>query len=118
MEPGEYDIKTTFKGTTVQNTIKILPTLIAENLVKYFKNESQFDIQLIDGQGNPVSGKTITMNINGVFYNRTTNENGMARLNINLQPGKYVLIAFDPLTDLQLSFTITVLPTLTGKTYT
>jgi len=115
LEPGEFEIKTTFNGTTNQNTIKILPTLIAENLVKYFKNESQFDIQLIDGQGNPVSGKNITMNINGVFYDRPTNENGMARLNINLQPGKYVLTAFDPLTGLQISFNITVLPTLTGK---
>ena len=115
LPPGNYSIKTIFNETTIENSIEVLPTLIAENLVKYFKNESQFDIQLIDGQGNPVSGKNITMNINGVFYDRTTNENGMARLNINLQPGKYVLTAFDPLTGLQISFNITVLPTLTGK---
>ncbi|WP_296795505.1 Ig-like domain-containing protein, partial [uncultured Methanobrevibacter sp.] len=54
----------------------------------------------------------ITMNINGVFYNRTTNENGTARLNINLNPGEYILTAIDPLTGLQMSYTITVLPTL------
>ena len=67
---------------------------------------------MIDGEGNPVSGVNITMNINGVFYNRTTNENGTARLNINLPPGEYILTAIDPLTGLQMSYNITVLPTL------
>ena len=56
---------------------------------------------MIDGEGNPVSGVNITMNINGVFYNRTTNENGTARLNINLPPGEYILTAIDPLTGLR-----------------
>ena len=112
LEPGNYTIKTTFNDTTVENTITVLPTLIAENLVKYFRNASQFYISLIDGEGNPVAGQNITMNINGVFYNRTTNENGTARLNINLNPGEYILTAIDPLTGLQMSYTITVLPTL------
>lgn len=112
---GEYSIKTTYNGTTVENTITILPTLIADNLVKYFRNESQFYITLIDGEGNAIPNTTITMNINGVFYNRTTNENGTAKLNINLNPGKYTLTAIDPLTGLQMSYNITVLPTLSAE---
>ena len=110
--PGNYTIKTTFNGTTVENTITVLSTLIADNLVKYYRNASQCYIDLIDGEGNPVSGVNITMNINGVFYNRTTNENGTARLNINLPPGEYILTALDSLTGLQMSYNITVLPTL------
>ena len=110
--PGDYTIKTTFNGTTVENTITVLPTLYADNLVKYFRNASQFYIDLIDGEGNPVNGTNITMNINGVFYNRETNENGTARLNINLIPGEYILTAIDPLTGLMMSYNITVLPTL------
>ena len=112
LNPGNYTIKTIFNGTTVENTITVLPTLIADNLVKYFRNASQFYISLIDGEGNPVAGQNITMNINGVFYNRTTNENGTAKLNINLAPGEYILTAIDPLTGLQMSYNITVLPTL------
>ena len=112
LDPGNYTIKTTFNGTTVENTITVLPTLIADNLVKYYRNDSQFYISLIDGEGNPVAGKNITMNINGVLYNRTTNENGTARLNINLNPGEYILTAADPFTGLQMSYNITVLPTL------
>ena len=113
--PGNYTIKTTFNGTTVENTIEVLPTLIGENLVKYFRNGSQFYVGLIDDAGNPVAGVNITMNINGVFYNRTTNENGTAKLNINLMPGEYILTAIDPLTGLQMSYNITVLPTLSAE---
>ena len=112
LNPGNYTIKTTYNNNTVENTITVLPTLIAEDLVKYYRNASQFDITLIDSEGKPVAGKNITMNINGIFYNRTTNENGTARLNINLPPGEYILTAIDPLTGLQMSYTITVLSIL------
>ena len=115
LKPGNYSIKTTFNGTTVENTITVLPTLIAENLVKYFRNASQFHISLIDGAGKAVPNATITMNINEVFYNRTTNANGTAKLNINLEPGEYVLTATDPLTGLEMSYNITVLPVLTAN---
>ena len=112
LEPGNYTIKTIYNNASVENTITVLPTLIAENLVKYFRNASQFYISLIDGEGNSIAGKSITMNINGVFYNRLTNENGTAKLNINLEPGEYILTATDPLTGLMMSYNITVLPTL------
>ena len=115
LNPGNYTIKTTFNTATVENTITVLPSLIANNLVKYFRNASQFYICLIDGECNPVGGVNITMNINGVFYNRTTNENGTAKLNINLNPGEYILTAVDPLTGLQMSYNITVLPTLNAS---
>lgn len=42
--------------------------------------------------GNSVgAGKSVTFNINGVLYTRTTDSNGIARLNINLQVGTYVI---------------------------
>ena len=117
LNPGEYILTALdpLTGLQMSYNITVLPTLIADNLAKYFRNASQFYITLIDGQGNPVAGKNITMNINGVFYNRVTNENGTARLNINLNPGEYILTAIDPLTGLQMSYNITVLSTLEAE---
>ena len=115
LEPNNYTIKTTYNGKTVQNDIEVLPTLIGQDLVKYYRNDSQFYVELIDGQCNPVPNTNITMNINGVFYERTTNDKGIARLNINLNPGKYILTAIDPLTGYEEAFNITVLPVLTAN---
>ena len=97
------------------NTITVLPTLIGDNLVKYYMNDSQFNIKLVNSSNNPVASQNVTFNINGVFYSRQTDEEGIARLNINLPPGEYVLTATDPLTGLNMSYNITVLPVLYGE---
>ena len=113
--PGNYTIKTFYDGISVENTITVLSTLIAQDLVKYYKNDSQFFVTLLDGQGNPVANTNVTMNINGVFYTRTTNENGTARLNINLSPDEYILTVTDPFNELMRSYNVTVLSTLIGN---
>ena len=59
--------------------------------MKYYRNASQFYITLIDGEGNPVSGVNITMKINRVFYIRYTDSNGIAKLNIRLMAGEYII---------------------------
>ena len=80
-------------GEMASNTITVLPK-ITENsdLVKYFKNDSQYVVRLIGDDGNPVgAGETVTFNINGVMYERKTNASGYAKLNINLGPGDYII---------------------------
>ena len=52
---------------------------------------SQFKAQLVDGQGNPFPKQTVTFNINGVFYNRITDSGGVAKLNIRLMAGQYII---------------------------
>ena len=44
-----------------------------------------FYFQLVDEYGNPLVGKRVSLGFNGVVYNRTTNETGGARLQINLR---------------------------------
>nr|MCR5026287.1 hypothetical protein [Methanobrevibacter sp.] len=48
--PGNYTITTYYNGESVKNSIEVLPTLIGDNLVKYYRNESQFYVTLIDGE--------------------------------------------------------------------
>ncbi|WP_407380784.1 adhesin [Methanobrevibacter sp.] len=115
LNPGQYNIIAKFNGddsfnrSVISNNVTVLSTLIGSNLTKYHLNASQYYIQVLDGLGNPIKGKNITMNINGVFYTRMTNDNGFAKLNINLHPGTYILTAYHPVTGLQYSNIITVL---------
>ncbi len=91
LEPKTYIITTEYKNCRAANTIKVLPVLSAKDLTMKYRDGSQFKATLVDGQGNPYYNQTITFNVNGVFYNRQTDINGTARLNINLMAGKYII---------------------------
>lgn len=60
----------------------------------FYQDGSNYTAKLVDSYGNPLEGETITFNIHGVFYNKTTDENGIATLNINLNPGEYIITAY------------------------
>ena len=91
LDPGDYIVTAEYNGFKVSNNIKVLPVLIASDLSKPFLDLTPFSVKLVDGQGIPLLGRTVTLNINGVLYNRTTDDSGIARLNINLWPGEYII---------------------------
>ena len=88
---GEYIITAEYNGLRASNNIKVLPVLSANNLKMTYQDGSKFVATLLDGQGNAYSGQTVRFNINGVFYDRVTDSNGQAKLNINLQAGTYTI---------------------------
>ena len=91
LDPGDFVITASYKGCTVSNNVKVLPVLYASDLTKKYSEAKAFSVLLVDGQGKPLSGKIITFNINGVFYDRITNATGYANLNIRLQPGVFII---------------------------
>ena len=91
LPPGDYVITAEYKGCKVANNIKILPVLSAKDLTKKYGDTTPFTANLVDGQGKPLAKKEITFNINGVFYNKITDDTGVARLNINLPQGQYII---------------------------
>ncbi|WP_407378720.1 lectin like domain-containing protein [Methanobrevibacter sp.] len=91
LSPGNYIITAEYLGCMVSNTITVLPILYADDLTKRYGETTPFSVCLLDNVGNPYSNQKVTFNINGVFYDRTTDINGIARLNINLGPGQYII---------------------------
>ena len=116
LRPGEYiiTVKNMANGEVTSNKVTVLSTIVVEDLTKYYCNESQFYMTVVDGQGKPLANQEVSINIDGVFYYRTTDSNGVARLDINLRPGEYILTVQDS-TGLMRSALVTVLPTLTGE---
>ena len=95
---------------TSSATVQVLPTVVANDLTKMFKNESQFYAKVLDSNGNPLpKGSEVTFNINGVMYKRQTDENGVAKLNINLRNGTYIITTINPLNGEMASNTVKVL---------
>ena len=91
LNPGTYVITANYNSLMASNIIKVLPVIEADDLVMSYRDGSQFKAKLLDGQGHPLSSVNMSFNVNGVFYNRTTGSDGIARLNINLMPGEYII---------------------------
>ena len=91
LDPGQYIITAEYRECKVSNTITVLPVLTAQDISMKYRDGSKFVATLVDGQGKPYPNQKIQFNINGVFYYRTTDNNGQSALNINLKPGKYII---------------------------
>ena len=115
LNSGKYVIKTIFNGTTLNNTVNIKSTIYSSDVVKIYRNSTQYYAKFLDDTGDDLKNDAVTFNINGVFYKRTTNENGIAKLNLNLEHGKYILTAIHPKNGEMKSNNITILPTITNN---
>ena len=94
LRPGEYIITTMYEGLAVGNNIVVLPTLVTRDLNMTYGDGSNFTAQTLDGQGKPLANQNVTFNINGVFYNKITNDNGVASLTMRLMSGKYIITSY------------------------
>ena len=98
-EKGEIDHslpkqeKTSTNNTTEQSeteTKLIQYTLNTKDLNMTFKDGSTFNAQLLQ-DGKPVQNQKLVFNVCNKDYNRKTDENGEAKLTINLNPNKYTI---------------------------
>ena len=94
LRPGEYIITTIYEGLAVGNNITVLPTLVTRDLNMTHEDGSNFTAQTLDGQGKSLANQNVTFNINGVFYNKVTDENGVASLAMRLMSGKYIITSY------------------------
>ena len=119
--PGSYVANINFLGndkyspSSKKVNVDVLPTINGNDLVKYYKNNSQYYATFLNGDGEVLDNVDVTFNINGVFYTRQTNQNGIAKLNINLNSGNYILTAYNPNDGYSFSNKIKVLPTINSS---
>ena len=117
---GKYNITASYAGSSlygsssVTNLVEVLSTISANDVVKFYKNGTQYYAKFVDGNGNPLVNAEVRFNINGVFYTRNTNGSGIAKLNIALYPDKYILTAYHPNGEAK-GYNITVLSTINSS---
>ena len=94
LRPGDYIITTIFDGLDIGNKVTVLPTLVTKDLNMKYMDGSNFTAQTLDGKGTPLTNQTVSFNVNGVFYHRITNEDGIASLRIRLMAGEYIITSY------------------------
>ena len=83
-----------YTKTTDSNGVVSLATLVTRDLNMTYGYGSNFTAQTLDGQGKPLANQNVTFNINGVFYNKITDDNGVASLTMRLMSGKYIITSY------------------------
>ncbi|WP_400221974.1 Ig-like domain repeat protein, partial [Methanobrevibacter smithii] len=119
--PNEYKVRAVFNGTddydmaTADATVLVKSTILGNDTTLYFLNGTSYVAKFLDSDGNALANTTVKFNINGVFYTRVTDENGMASLNIRLDPNSYIITAYNPETGEQRANEVTVLPRIIAE---
>ena len=119
--PNEYKVSAVFNGTkdhdksTANATVTVKSTILGNDTTLYFLNGTKYVAKFLDSDGKALTNTTVKFNINGVFYTRVTDENGMASLNIRLNPKLYIITAYNPVTGEQRANEVTVLPRIIAE---
>ena len=114
LDSNVYPVTVTYNGSAFYSkiskniTVTINSSIIADDLVKMYQNATRFYAKFIGSDGKVLANTQVKFNIHGVFYTKTTNNDGVADLGIMLRPGTYILTAYNPVTGEQQGFNITV----------
>ena len=94
LRPGNYTITTMYDGLDIGNKVTVMPTLVTKDLSMKYLDGSNFTALTLDGQGKPLANQNVSFNVNGVFYHKVTNKDGIASLGIRLMSGKYIITSY------------------------
>ena len=110
----KYDVNVEYRGSNsyypsnATATVEVLSTIESQDVLKEYGSETQYFAIFRDFNGKALSNTNVTFKIAGNFYNYTTRPNGIIRLNINLNPGKYEIVAINPVTGENVTNTLTI----------
>lgn len=88
---GKYEVITSCDGFANHNVINVLSNIESSDLSMYYKDGSKFKVVVYDDAGKVKSNASVKFTINGASYIRTTDENGVAALSINLNSNIYTI---------------------------
>lgn len=95
LKVGEYNVTVSYDNMTAHGSFSVSKphkyTFNSTDLIKDYRNGSDFEVQVL-ADGEAVGpNENVTFRINGVNYTRPTDSEGVAHLNINLEPGNYIV---------------------------
>lgn len=97
-----------YHPANVTAVIEVLSTIESADVVKLYGTGVQYFAMFRDLNGRALSNANVTFEIAGKNYTYTTLPNGIVRLNINLLPATYSIVAFNPQTGQTLKNSLTI----------
>ena len=87
-------------------------SISAKDVSAYYKVTATYSARLVDGNGNAIPNRLVSLTFNNRVYNRTTNNEGFVSLAINVRVGTYKILVKDPTSGTSLTSTVKVLSTI------
>ena len=122
LAPGNYVATTYFSGDegydasgNLISSFKVLSTIKASNLSKYYKGSKKFSATFFNSKGKVLANRNVKITINGKSYTKKTNAKGIVSMPVNLKPGTYKIISTDPITGYKLTTTFKILSTISSS---
>lgn len=104
LKSGEYLAEIIYDGSekycrsSLNVSVNVKSTVEGIDVVKIYKSGTQYFAIFLDANGKALSNSKVTFKIGSNSYVASTLPNGISRLNINLKPGKYSIVAINPQT--------------------
>ena len=122
LNPGTYPAAAFFAGddayaasNNLSGSVKVLTTIKAGDVTKYYKGTKAYQATYLDSDGNPLKSVKVTIDVNGKKYTKTTNNKGVASLQIDLKPGTYKVSTSNPVTGENRTTAFRILQTVTAS---
>lgn len=103
-----------FNCTLIQIGFDLLD-IYAPDVTKYYGGSERFVVTLTE-ENNPIPNVDVKITINGQTYTRTTDENSIASMGINLNSGVYDVIS--QYNNIQVKSDVTIKNTVIAKDFT
>lgn len=123
LNPGTYKATATFAGDdsygacNVESQFKILPTVKASDITKYYKGAQRFDATFFDSSGKVLRNTEVTITVNGKSYTKKTNSKGIASFPVDFKPGNYQIISTNPIDGYTVTTNLKILSTISASDF-
>ena len=118
LNSGTYKVATTYDGSSkyqkksVKNTITVKSTIKTSDLTKFYKNKSTFSATFYDKKGKLIKEISVKFKLNGKNYTAKTSKKGIARLDVDLNPGSYKITVINSKTSESVVKTVIIKSTM------
>ena len=110
---GSYSLSLTYAGnsnysaSSLSKKVKVLSSVKGSNIEKYYGYTSPYQATFLK-DGEALANTKVSFKLNGKTYTRTTNKNGVAKVNVYLNVGNYTITSTNPYSKQVLSNKIVV----------
>ncbi|WP_405293989.1 transglutaminase domain-containing protein [Methanobrevibacter sp.] len=99
-------------------SIDVSKTITAKDITKYYMGSTKYTATFLNTSGAVLANTNVKIVVDEHSYTKTTNSNGVASLDINLEPGTYKVVATNPVTGFSLTTNFVILSTISANDLT